>query len=74
MGDKEKMHREFPGCPVVRAPCFHCRGTGSIPGRGTKIPQAEQHGKKKKKKKMHKAAGDSEEQFLKDEKHQKQRK
>jgi len=23
---------EFPGGPVVRTLCFHCRGTGSIPG------------------------------------------
>ena len=30
---------------------FTARGPGSIPGRGTKIPQAGRHGKKKKKKK-----------------------
>ena len=42
--------REFPGCPVVRTWCFHCCGPGSIPGRGTKIPQATQCGQKKKKK------------------------
>ena len=30
---------------------FIAKGTGSIPGWGTKIPQAEQHSKKKKKKK-----------------------
>ena len=29
-------------CPVVEMPCFHCGGTGSIPGRGTKSPQAMQ--------------------------------
>ena len=29
---------EFPGSPVVRTPCFHCRGHGLIPGWGTKIP------------------------------------
>ena len=38
----------FPGGPVVKTPCPHCRGTGSIPGRGTKIPHAARHGKKKK--------------------------
>ena len=38
--------REFPGSPVVRTRCFHCRGLGSIPGWGTKIPQAAQHGQK----------------------------
>ena len=30
--------REFPGGPVVRTRRFHCRGPGSIPGQGTKIP------------------------------------
>ena len=34
---------EFPGGPVVRIPGFHCQGPGSIPGRGTEIPQAMQH-------------------------------
>ena len=33
---------EFPGGPMVRTWRFHCCGTGSIPGRGTKIPQAGQ--------------------------------
>ena len=28
---------DFPGGPVVRTPRFHCRGPGSIPGRGTEI-------------------------------------
>ena len=31
---------EFPGSPVVKTQHFHCRGPGSIPGLGTKIPQA----------------------------------
>ena len=31
---------DFPGGPMVKTPCFHCRGRGSIPGRGTKIPHA----------------------------------
>ena len=35
---------------MVRTGQFHCRGPGSIPGWGTKIPQAEQYGQKKKKK------------------------
>ena len=34
------MHREFPGGPVVRTLHFQCWGSGSIPGQGTKIPQA----------------------------------
>ena len=32
--------RDFPGSPVVKILCFHCRGTGLIPGQGTKgLPQ-----------------------------------
>ena len=42
--------RDFPGGPVVKTPCFQCRGTGSIPGLGTKIPHAMLRGQKKKKK------------------------
>ena len=38
--------REYPGCPVVRFPSFHCFGLGSIPGSGTKILQATQCGQK----------------------------
>ena len=40
---------EFPGSPVVRTQRVHCWGPGSIPGQGTKIPQAAWHGQKKKK-------------------------
>ena len=39
---------EFPGGPVVRTWGFHHGGLGSIPGQGTKIPQAKWHGQKKK--------------------------
>ena len=35
---------------MVRTRCFHCWGLGSIPGQGTKIPQAVWHGKKERKK------------------------
>ena len=48
---KSKEFREFPGGPVVRTRSFHCWGPGSIPGQGTKIPQAAQCGQEKKKKK-----------------------
>ena len=41
----------FPGGLAVRLWCFHCRGPGLIPDRGTEIPQAMSHGPKKKKKK-----------------------
>ena len=41
----------FPGGPVVKTLHFQCRGTGSIPGPGTKILQAMQQGQKKKGKK-----------------------
>ena len=40
----EHANRDFPGRPVVRTLRFHC--LGSIPGRGTKIPQAMWHGNK----------------------------
>ena len=30
---------DFPGCPVVETPAFHCRAvTGLTPGQGTKKP------------------------------------
>ena len=29
---------DFPGGLLVTVPCYHCRGTDSIPGQGTKIP------------------------------------
>ena len=35
-------------CPVVRTPCCHCRGRGSILGHGTENLQALQPGQKKK--------------------------
>ena len=37
---------DFPGSPVVKTPCFHCRGQGFhlIPGQGTKILHAKWHG------------------------------
>ena len=38
------LPRNSPDGPVVRTRCFHCRGPSSIPGRGTKIPQATQCG------------------------------
>ena len=41
---------EFPGGSVVRTWYFHCHGLGSIPGWGTKILQAMQHGQKEKEK------------------------
>ena len=47
----EFVWREFPGGPVVRTQCFHCWSQGSVPGPGTKIPQAVWHGQKKGKSK-----------------------
>ena len=38
------LFKDLPRNSMVRTPCFHCRGPGSIPGRGTKIPQATQCG------------------------------
>jgi len=43
----------IPWWSVVRTH-FHCWGLGSIPGQGTKIPQAAQHGLKKKKRRRKK--------------------
>lgn len=45
LGGKEKMGRkeekqagwDFPGGPLVKTPCFHCKGHGFIPGGGTKM-------------------------------------
>ena len=42
--------REFPHSPVVRTWHFHFHGLSSIPGWGTKIPQAAWRGQKKNKK------------------------
>ena len=44
---KKTQRREFPGGLVVKTWHFHCRGSGSIPDQGTKIPQATGHNKKK---------------------------
>ena len=47
IGNMQRAYlREFPGGPVVSRQAFTAVGPGSIPGWGTKIPQA----KKKKKK------------------------
>ena len=42
--------QEFSGIPVYWTWCSYARGSVPIPGRGTKIPQAAQHGEKKGKK------------------------
>ena len=42
---------ECPGCPVVRTWPFYHQGPGSIPGQGTKLPQAIRCSHKKGKKK-----------------------
>ena len=34
---------QFPGGPVVKTVCFHCRGHGSISSWETKISQTAQH-------------------------------
>ena len=36
--------RGFPGGPVAETPHLHCRGLGSIPGRGANIQHIEKHG------------------------------
>ena len=42
--------RDFPGSSVSKTPLFQCRGMGSVPGWGTKIPQATWYSQKKKRK------------------------
>ena len=34
------MAWNFPGTPVAKTPCFHCRGHGFDPSWGTKIPHS----------------------------------
>lgn len=46
----EKDSQGIPGGPVVRALHAHCQGPGSVPGQGTKIPQAAWHDQKEKEK------------------------
>ena len=53
---KKSKRWEFPGNPVVRTWHLQCHGLDSIPGPGTKIPQAmgpkkKKHQKKRKKEK-----------------------
>ena len=55
----EKLSGEFPGGPVVKTPRSHCRGPGSTPGWGAKIPRAVRCGQKKKKKKKEKLPEDT---------------
>ena len=54
--NKEIKIRVFLGGPGVKSLLFHYRGTGSVPGQGTKIPHALRcsQGKKKKKQKRKK--------------------
>ena len=40
---------DFPGSPVVKTPCFYCRGCGFNPCQGNKILHTVQHGQKEKK-------------------------
>ena len=42
------LKREFPGSPVVRTHSFAAEGLDSIPGQGSKSPQATGCGQKKK--------------------------
>jgi len=44
-------NRDLLGDPVVKTPCFQCRGQGVNPSPGTKIPHTVPHSQKKKKEK-----------------------
>ena len=39
----KQVSREFPGGPVLRIRCFHCRDLGSVPRQETEISQTTQH-------------------------------
>ena len=45
VGNDDKVW-DFPGGPVVNTLPFNAGGVGSIPGQGTKIPQATWHSQK----------------------------
>ena len=45
---KNTVTGNFPGSPLVRTCAFTVKGAGSIPGQGTKIPQAAWHSHKTK--------------------------
>ena len=47
----KEWDEDFPGGTVVKNPPANAGGTGSNPGRGTKIPPAAQCDQKKRKKK-----------------------
>ena len=55
LGSQSHRNRKYNGDfsigPVVKTLHFHCRGAGSMPGRGTKIPHALRCSQKVKKKK-----------------------
>ena len=44
------LPRDFPGGPVVRTPCFHCRGHGFHPWSGSEDPTCQLAWPKKEKK------------------------
>ena len=46
----KKKRRDFPSSPMVKTPHSQCRGAGSNPVQGTKIPTPHSMAKKKKKK------------------------
>ena len=50
-GVYEKILEDFPCGPVVRTPCFQCRGCGFDPWSGNKDPTCRAAWPKKKKKK-----------------------
>ena len=49
---KKKKKSDSSGGPGAKMPCFQCRGPGSIPGQGIRIPHAMGHGQKEEKEKI----------------------
>ena len=44
IGARPSRPRSLLALPWVRIRCFHCCGSGSVPGQETEIPQATRHG------------------------------
>ena len=46
IGIKNARFSDFPGGPIVKTSCFHCRGVGSIPGWGIRSHMSHSAAKK----------------------------
>ena len=46
---------DFPGDPLVKTPCFHCRNRSLIPGGGSNTSYVMKHGQKKRIRRIYKS-------------------